>query len=152
MQVATKRAAMDPITGLIDMDVLTTGRTQASRLMIGRLITLLKDIVRANLNDFRGNGMRFYDLLNKVHHHIHYFNSSMTISIKRMKLNRVVMRIETNNQTTKMNWGRLSSLSRRNSLWCWWGTRIDQEFELGTLQWPDFIFSLFLFLNLLYWL
>ena len=68
MQVATKRAAMDPITGLIDMDVLTTGRTQASRLMIGRLITLLKDIVRANLNDFRGNGMRFYDLLNKVHH------------------------------------------------------------------------------------
>lgn len=27
MHVATKRAAMDPVTGLIDMDMLTTGRT-----------------------------------------------------------------------------------------------------------------------------
>jgi len=27
MQVATKKAAMDPVTGLIDMDILNTGRT-----------------------------------------------------------------------------------------------------------------------------
>jgi DNA replication licensing factor MCM4 len=51
---------------MIDMDVLATGRTQASRVMIQKLIPILKDMVKANLNDFRGNGMRFTDIINKV--------------------------------------------------------------------------------------
>jgi DNA replication licensing factor MCM4 len=54
MHVATKRAAMDPVTGLIDMDMLTTGRSQATRTMIQRFVTILKDILRANTKEFRG--------------------------------------------------------------------------------------------------
>jgi DNA replication licensing factor MCM4 len=46
------------------MDVLATGRTQASRVLINKYVVIVRDTVRANSEQFRGNGIKFYDLLN----------------------------------------------------------------------------------------
>ena len=34
IKVATQQAATDPVTGLIDMDIITTGRTAATKMRI----------------------------------------------------------------------------------------------------------------------
>lgn len=37
MKVATQQAATDPVTGLIDMDIITTGRTAATKQRIAHI-------------------------------------------------------------------------------------------------------------------
>jgi DNA replication licensing factor MCM4 len=37
IKVATQQAATDPSTGLIDMDILTTGRTAAAKMRITKI-------------------------------------------------------------------------------------------------------------------
>ena len=43
MKVATQSAATDPTTGTIDMDLITTGRSAASRTMTQQLAALLRE-------------------------------------------------------------------------------------------------------------
>ena len=43
MKVATQSAATDPTTGTIDMDLITTGRSAASRTMAGQLAEALRE-------------------------------------------------------------------------------------------------------------
>jgi hypothetical protein len=38
--------------------------------MIGRLINLVKDMVKANIDDFRRDGMRYFDLLTLLNNQI----------------------------------------------------------------------------------
>jgi len=45
------------------MDLLATGRSQASRNLVAKLTNMVRDAVKANLNDFRKDGMRFTELV-----------------------------------------------------------------------------------------
>ena len=47
MKVATQSAATDPTTGTIDMDLITTGRSAASRTMAQQLAGLLAEKFRS---------------------------------------------------------------------------------------------------------
>jgi len=47
MNVATQRAAMDPRTGTIDMDAITTGRSAAERDAAGRLVNEIRQVLEA---------------------------------------------------------------------------------------------------------
>lgn len=38
IKVATQQAATDPVTGLIDMDIITTGRTTSSKQKISKIV------------------------------------------------------------------------------------------------------------------
>ncbi len=49
---ALKQSATDPSTGMIDMDVIVTGQTSASRKRVGNILNLLKDLFQANPSDF----------------------------------------------------------------------------------------------------
>ena len=63
METAMKKAALDPITGKIDMDLLATGRSNASRELVSKLIVEITNLIRANLSDYRGQGVRFFDFV-----------------------------------------------------------------------------------------
>ena len=52
MKVATQQAATDPVTGLIDMDIITTGRTAATKQRIARIAEQIKEILRANMTKY----------------------------------------------------------------------------------------------------
>jgi len=45
MKVATQQAATDPVTGLIDMDLITTGMTTSSRTKLNTLTDLIKNLL-----------------------------------------------------------------------------------------------------------
>lgn len=48
IKVATQQAATDPVTGLIDMDIITTGRTAATKQRISTIADQVKELMRAN--------------------------------------------------------------------------------------------------------
>jgi DNA replicative helicase MCM subunit Mcm2 (Cdc46/Mcm family) len=50
--VATQQAATDPTTGLIDMDIITTGRTAATKIRITRIADQTKELLKANLSKY----------------------------------------------------------------------------------------------------
>lgn len=52
IKVATQQAATDPSTGLIDMDIITTGRTAATKIRIGRIADQAKELMKANLSKY----------------------------------------------------------------------------------------------------
>lgn len=58
MNVATQRAATDPVTGTIDMDAITTGRTAAARDTTTQLAEALRDV----LSDRPGKRLRLTDV------------------------------------------------------------------------------------------
>ena len=45
IKVATHQAATDPLTGLIDMDLISTGITSASRLKIKHIVDIIKELL-----------------------------------------------------------------------------------------------------------
>ena len=51
IKIATQNAATDPVTGLIDIDMIQTGISTSSRININKLINIIKIILR----DFREN-------------------------------------------------------------------------------------------------
>lgn len=55
MKVATQQAATDPVTGLIDMDIITTGRTAATRQRMAMIAEQIKEILRANQAKYSKN-------------------------------------------------------------------------------------------------
>jgi DNA replication licensing factor MCM4 len=52
IKVATQQAATDPSTGLIDMDILTTGRTTANKLRISKIAEQAKELMKANMSKY----------------------------------------------------------------------------------------------------
>ena len=52
IKVATQQAATDPVTGLIDMDIITTGRTAATRQRVSLVASQIKEILRANQSKY----------------------------------------------------------------------------------------------------
>lgn len=52
IKVATQQAATDPTTGLIDMDIITTGRTAATKIRISRIAEQVKELLKANLSKY----------------------------------------------------------------------------------------------------
>jgi DNA replication licensing factor MCM4 len=65
IKVATQQAATDPVTGVIDMDMLQTGITSSSRARLSQLIEIIKTI----LIDYQENarkGVKFNSLGDEV--------------------------------------------------------------------------------------
>jgi DNA replication licensing factor MCM4 len=52
IKVATQQAATDPVTGLIDMDIITTGRTAATKQRVNIIAQKVKEIMRANQSKY----------------------------------------------------------------------------------------------------
>jgi DNA replication licensing factor MCM4 len=50
--VATQQAATDPVTGLIDMDIITTGRTAATKMRVNKIADQAKELMKANLSKY----------------------------------------------------------------------------------------------------
>ena len=50
--MATQQAATDPTTGLIDMDIITTGRTAATKTRITKVADQAKELMKANLSKY----------------------------------------------------------------------------------------------------
>jgi DNA replication licensing factor MCM4 len=59
VKYATQQAATDPTTGLIDMDVIVTGHTSASRRRVELLVKLLNDLFQANPSEYKGKNQSF---------------------------------------------------------------------------------------------
>ena len=55
MQYATQQAATDPTTGLIDMDVIMTGKTSSSRQRVNRIKEIVFAIIKYNVTRFSKN-------------------------------------------------------------------------------------------------
>ena len=51
--MALQKTATDPETGLINMDILTTGKTSASRKRIDDICEKLKTIFKSNIGKFK---------------------------------------------------------------------------------------------------
>jgi len=52
IKVATQQAATDPETGLIDMDIITTGRTAATKNRIMKVADQAKELMKANISKY----------------------------------------------------------------------------------------------------
>ena len=65
IKVATQQAATDPVTGVIDMDMLQTGITSSSRARLGQLIDIIKTILRDYQENAR-KGVKFNSLGDEV--------------------------------------------------------------------------------------
>jgi len=52
IKVATQQAATDPNTGLIDMDIITTGRTNSSKIRITEIASHAKNLMKANISKY----------------------------------------------------------------------------------------------------
>ena len=55
IKFATQQAATDPTTGLIDMDVIVTGKTTSSRMKIKKIKDIAHEIIKANVGMFKKN-------------------------------------------------------------------------------------------------
>lgn len=53
VKFATQQAATDPETGLIDMDVIVTGKTASSRRKANRIKEIAMDIIKANVSKYK---------------------------------------------------------------------------------------------------
>jgi DNA replication licensing factor MCM4 len=58
IKVATQQAATDPITGVIDMDMISTGVTMVSRNKVNELIGIVRGILRDN-SELARKGLKF---------------------------------------------------------------------------------------------
>ena len=58
---ALQKAATDPVTGLIDMAILTTGKTTSTRKRIEEIASLLKNLFKSNEIKYK-KPSRIYDL------------------------------------------------------------------------------------------
>ena len=65
IKVATQQAATDPITGLIDMDMIITGITSSTRAKLVDLIDCIKNVLREYAETAR-KGVRFSSLSDEV--------------------------------------------------------------------------------------
>jgi DNA replicative helicase MCM subunit Mcm2 (Cdc46/Mcm family) len=53
VKYATQQAATDPNTGLIDMDVIVTGKTSASRQKVNKVKMIIDDLIRFNVGKYK---------------------------------------------------------------------------------------------------
>jgi DNA replication licensing factor MCM4 len=58
IKVATQQAATDPITGVIDMDMISTGVTMVSRNKVNELIVIVRGILRDN-SEIARKGLKY---------------------------------------------------------------------------------------------
>ena len=65
IKVATQQAATDPVTGVIDMDMLQTGITSSSRARMSQLVDIIKIILRDYQENAR-KGVKFNSLGDEV--------------------------------------------------------------------------------------
>ena len=65
IKVATQQAATDPVTGVIDMDLISTGMTSSSREKYGKIIDIVKLILR-DFSETARKGVKFISMLEEV--------------------------------------------------------------------------------------
>ena len=65
IKVATQQAATDPVTGVIDMDLLQTGITSSSRARMSQLVDIIKTILRDYQENAR-KGVKYNSLGDEV--------------------------------------------------------------------------------------
>lgn len=56
---ALKQSATDPSTGMIDMDVIVTGQTSASKKRVDMIINIFKQLFQANVSDYLNKKILF---------------------------------------------------------------------------------------------
>jgi DNA replication licensing factor MCM4 len=66
VRVAMQQAAIDPSTGMIDMDLITTGRSASSRVHAAELANELRGIISNITNTSGSSTIRFDALLQQV--------------------------------------------------------------------------------------
>lgn len=52
IKVAMQQAATDPVTGLIDMDIITTGKTSYSKMRVANIAKELKKLMKSNVSKY----------------------------------------------------------------------------------------------------
>ena len=55
IEVALQRAATDPETGIINMDILTTGKSSSAQRRVESIVAKLKEIFKANAGKYKKN-------------------------------------------------------------------------------------------------
>lgn len=55
IKYATQQAATDPTTGLIDMDVIVTGKTSSSRRKVNKIKEFALEIIKSNPSKYKKN-------------------------------------------------------------------------------------------------
>ena len=65
IKVATQQAATDPVTGVIDMDLLQTGITSSSRARMGQIVDIIKTILRDYQENAR-KGVKYNSLGDEI--------------------------------------------------------------------------------------
>ena len=58
IKVATQQSAIDPITGQIDMDLISTGYTSGVRNKISVITEIIREIIKAQEEAYRKGGIR----------------------------------------------------------------------------------------------
>ena len=66
IKVATQQAATDPVTGVIDMDMLQTGITSSSRARLSQIIDIIKTILRDYQENARKGGVSFFQFIEEI--------------------------------------------------------------------------------------
>jgi DNA replicative helicase MCM subunit Mcm2 (Cdc46/Mcm family) len=65
IKVATQQAATDPVTGVIDMDLLQTGITSSSRVRMSQIVDIIKTILRDYQENAR-KGVKYNSLGDEI--------------------------------------------------------------------------------------
>jgi DNA replication licensing factor MCM4 len=65
IKIATQKAATDPTTGLIDMDMISTGITASSRAIVAKLCDNIKNILREN-SEIARKGIKQVNLVDEL--------------------------------------------------------------------------------------
>lgn len=80
IKVATQQAATDPSTGLIDMDILTTGRTAAAKIRITKIAEQAKELMKANQQKY----FRTTNVQNFLVEYSKNYNDSEKVTVSQM--------------------------------------------------------------------
>ena len=80
IKVATQQAATDPSTGLIDMDIHTTGRTAAAKIRITKIAEQAKELMKANQQKY----FRTTNVQNFLVEYSKNYNDSEKVTVSQM--------------------------------------------------------------------
>lgn len=85
IKVATQQAATDPITGVIDMDLIVTGMTTSSRAKLTQLTDTIRNILRENSENAR-KGIKQSALVEEVRKRLENKNKGETFTFSEFEL------------------------------------------------------------------
>ena len=85
IKVATQQAATDPVTGVIDMDLITTGMTNSSRAKLTQISDTIRNILRENSENAR-KGIKQASLVEEVRKRLDNKNKGESFTFSEFEL------------------------------------------------------------------